>query len=463
MSSGSIVSRESRWLRLGGIALVVASPIALAVLEHFFELRQVLGTASRSPLLVVAALAVGLANLFALGLVILLAGLRQMSLVHSARARRAALTRMIALNLLLLCFVVAAIVDADALGEEIYTEWYAWVALVAFVVVARGGIVLFRSGWKYEARRADEVLASDPRPPVVYLRSFSVDHQILVPGHGAGARLARPLMYTASVSPEQEMAFVLDRIGPVVAIGKPAERLPELGAARLYVADDEWRAVVAGLMRDAALVVIRAGETENLWWEITEALTRCPRDRVLIVALGPPESFATFTRRFAEAFGNPAAPPAPPRSGLLGACLRLLFPYGQSTGKIIYFDRHGLPQQEILWYRLTWSGAILAPYRPHRDSLQAALTAVFAKLGLAGTPRRSQTSAVLLALFGGILGLHHFYMGRRRRGMWYVAFSWLIVPMLLGWADAVRLAWLDDTRFQAQLLKSGSSEPPGRR
>ena len=38
--------------------------------------------------------------------------------------------------------------------------------------------------------------------------------------------------------PEQELAVLMGRLGPVVAIGKPGERLPELGAARLYVADD---------------------------------------------------------------------------------------------------------------------------------------------------------------------------------------------------------------------------------
>ncbi len=58
---------------------------------------------------------------------------------------------------------------------------------------------------------------------------------------------------------------------------------------------------------------------------------------------------------------------------------------------------------------------------------------------------------MLLALFGGIFGLHHFYMGNRRKGMWYLAFCWLVLTMVLGWIDAVRLAMLDDTQFQQRV------------
>jgi TM2 domain-containing membrane protein YozV len=79
---------------------------------------------------------------------------------------------------------------------------------------------------------------------------------------------------------------------------------------------------------------------------------------------------------------------------------------------------------------------------------------VFAALGLHPAAKRTLTTAVLLALFGGGFGLHHFYMGERRRGVWYLAFCCLGVPMLLGWIDAVRLALLDDAQFQARLKVS---------
>jgi hypothetical protein len=222
-----------------------------------------------------------------------------------------------------------------------------------------------------------------------------------------------------------------------------------LGAARLYVGDDRWREVVGNFMNDAALVVIRAGETANLWWETEEALTRCSPERVIIVALGPAETFASFEKRFTETFGKPAAPPPSPRAPVFTALLRLMFPYGQTAGTVIYFDRDAKPCEEPLVYSPTWSGLMLSPYRPYRDSLQAAFKRVFAKLGLPWAAKRTLTTAVLLALFGGVFGLHHFYMGHTRRGFWYLAFFWL--AFLLGWIDAVRLALLDESSFQAQL------------
>jgi TM2 domain-containing membrane protein YozV len=429
-----------------GLMAVALSGIALL---DDVDLRHLIRSGDRSNLTQVALIFVVSANLFALGLVLLLAGLRQLSLRTSVQARRGALARMGAVNLMLFCFAFVAIQDSGALEDELYSSWLIVPLLVAFVVVARASLLWFRSGWKYEARTAKEALASDPRPPVVYLRSFGVDNQFLVTSSGRGARLKSHLNYAASVSPEQEMAFILERIGPVVAIGKPGERLPELGAARLYVGDDEWRDVVGNFINDAALVVIRAGETANLWWETREALTRRSPERVIILALGPSGTFATFEQRFTETFGKPAGSAPSLRAPVLTTVLRFMFPYQQSAGKIIYFDQHARPYEEPLVYSPTWSGLVLSPYRPYRDSMHAAFKTVFAKLGLRWAPKRSLTTAVLLALFGGIFGLHHFYMGHTRKGLWYIAFFWLAV--FLGWIDAVRLALLDETRFQAQL------------
>jgi len=142
--------------------------------------------------------------------------------------------------------------------------WRGVPILVAFMLLLHAGIQRFRSGWRHEARTAEEVLAADPRKPVLYLRSFTVDDQLLLSAPGRWAWLARLFTYTATVGPEQELAFIMERVGPVVAIGKPGERLPELGAARRYAGDDEWRQVVGNFMDDSALVVIRAGETANV-------------------------------------------------------------------------------------------------------------------------------------------------------------------------------------------------------
>jgi hypothetical protein len=277
-----MLSHESRWLRLGGIALIVFAMGLFAYLEDTVDLRRLLQPGDRSPFAQVALLFFATVNVFALGLVLLLAGLRELSLRTDVQARRGALARMGAANLMLFCFAVVGLEESGTL-EDIYSTWYILPLLLAFVVVARVSILWFRSGWKYEALTAEEAMNQDRRPPVLYLRSFHVDDQILVNTGSRARNLADHVHYTASVSPEQEMAFIMEGLGPLIAIGKPGEPLPELGAARLYVGNDEWRATVARLMTDAALVVIRAGETANLWWEIEEAMTRCSPERVVIL------------------------------------------------------------------------------------------------------------------------------------------------------------------------------------
>lgn len=450
MTATSTLSRETLWLRFAGMALLLVGLVSVVSFADALDSRQILQNSTQWATVLWVAVWLIAANMIALGIVLLLAGLRRVSLRSSARARRGTIVRMGAANVLVVCFAFVALQDAGAL-DDVLTRWYlAPVLLGAFVLAARYGVATFRSGWKYDARAAEEALAMDPRPPVLYLRSFEADPQMLVTGGGFLSRAAALLSYAASVSPEQELAFILDRIGPVVAIGKPGERLPELGAARRYVGDDQWRDVVLGLMRDAALVVIRAGNTGNLWWEIEQALTRCPRGRVIIVALGRAGSFPAFEQRFAEVVGDPARR-ADVRSSRADALLRFMSPYSQSAGRIIYFDRRGMPLEEALYYKFTWTGFVLVAFRPHRDALQAAFRNVFAELGLPWTPKRSLSVAVLLALGGGIFGLHHFYMGHVRAGLWYLAFFWTAIPMVLGWIDAGRLALLDDEEFRKRL------------
>jgi hypothetical protein len=222
------LSAESRVLRLAGIALVLGCCIGAAALEEVYDPLHLLRTHDAAQVAWIAATALALANGFALGLVLLMIGIRQLSLTRTPQTRRGVLARMVAVNLLLPCVLFAMIVDGDYLGKEIYERWYVWPSLIGYVLLARASMRLLRSGWKYDAPTAAELLAADTRAPVLYLRSFAIDDQILATADGIWARFHGALMYTATVSPEQEMAFIMDGIGPVVAIGRPGEILPQL-------------------------------------------------------------------------------------------------------------------------------------------------------------------------------------------------------------------------------------------
>ena len=108
------------------------------------------------------------------------------------------------------------------------------------------------------------------------------------------------------------MARVLStpRSGRSLRSAGPGSRLPELGAARLYPRDDEWRATVSELMRRARLVVIRTGTTPGLQWEIEHAKRLVPPERLVFVSPPgrAPQLDVLNERKVLDALSRPVGP-----------------------------------------------------------------------------------------------------------------------------------------------------------
>jgi TM2 domain-containing membrane protein YozV len=58
-------------------------------------------------------------------------------------------------------------------------------------------------------------------------------------------------------------------------------------------------------------------------------------------------------------------------------------------------------------------------------------------------------------LFGG-LGVHKFYLGQHLKGSLYLIFSWTLVPMIVGWIDAVRTMKMSPFNFQQRYCRKVS-------
>jgi hypothetical protein len=86
---------------------------------------------------------------------------------------------------------------------------------------------------------------------------------------------------------EESIADRFRPFGPLVAIGKPGEALPQLGASRNYYSDAEWQAAALGLMRDSLLIVVIAGVSPGLRWEL-EAIARAGHQSKLLVLMPEP-------------------------------------------------------------------------------------------------------------------------------------------------------------------------------
>jgi phosphate/sulfate permease len=432
-------------LKMAGLILTLAGFVGFMVLgDRMDSLEEPVAAAPRSYALIAGAWLVA-AHLFAAGLIVLLAGLKGVPLLTSAHARRGAWQKLAGSTLIILCFGYVGLRDMPAFKPLAELWWVLPPTLAVFLIVARAGFQLLRSGWKYDVVSAEQLLASDPRPPVVYMRSFEADSEIRLRSDRFWSKAATILFgYAVTFSPEQELAEILNRVGPVIAIGRPGELLPELGAARLYVDDADWRAKVIDMMTRSRLVIIRAGSTPNLAWEIDQAMTRLPRRRILFVSLGDANRTAAFDEYFEQHFGR-VTPTG--KTVVTTLWVKLMSVGTLVTGKIVYFDQSQQPREEPIQLTLSWPSLALGLVRPYRGPIRAAMKPVFSSLELPWITRNSQTTAVLLAMFGGIFGMHQFYLGERGRGFIYLALFWTAIPMFLGWYDTVKLARFGPREF----------------
>lgn len=61
--------------------------------------------------------------------------------------------------------------------------------------------------------------------------------------------------------------------------------------------------------------------------------------------------------------------------------------------------------------------------------------------------KRSKTTAALLALFLGGLGIHKFYLGQKTAGILYLVFCWTFIPAMISLVEAIFLLLSSEAGF----------------
>jgi TM2 domain-containing membrane protein YozV len=346
-------------------------------------------------------------------------------------------------NLLALTFALANLSESKAvtafvrsLSDLVVAPFWICVLLVFFVAF-RQGIRQIHRGLAMGAVGAHAAMLMDKRAPVVYIRSFMLDGQL-------------PGLYGA-FTVEQELCTLMARFGPVVAIGKPGEPFPELGAARVYTSDDEWQTTIVDYFNRAGHVLVQVGPTANLWWEIDQARECVPLDRLLIVLLGQQADTAGFTDALESRFGPMVRPPGNRPMRWSPAWTWLVPGVGVELGLFIHFPNGRSPKAESISYPMSLKNLVMSPFIAPYRPLLVPLRRAFAATNLAAEGewlnKKSQWAAVLLALYVGLFGAHHFYLGRSREGWLSVVFCWTMLPMLLGWVQCVKMVCMDAQTF----------------
>lgn len=175
-------------------------------------------------------------------------------------------------------------------------------------------------------------LPSDQEGSVLFLRSFRADrdgylHRAIMPMLSG---IAGAISNDQSTL-EEDLVAAVSPIGPVVAIERPGERMPCLGAQRVSIIADDWRDEVDRRAMAARLVLIRYGETEGVHWEIERMLEIVDRRRLLIFVKGR-RAYEQFETKIEQLTGQSIATPK-----------KKLMDWLNSVGLFICFSDRGTP------------------------------------------------------------------------------------------------------------------------
>jgi tetratricopeptide (TPR) repeat protein len=197
-------------------------------------------------------------------------------------------------------------------------------------LAAMPGLFLLFTGYRLSQRVFTPGRHPDPRPPIVYLRSFADDdftnfqpNRLLAELHGLNrpkqrrstfgrlgsylwklhpVRVLRLFFNIGADTSEEVLARGFKRHGPFVAIGRPGEGLPTVGADRMYVRDDDWQRVVLDYLDRCKAVVLQPSKAGYILWEITQSFRRVSPHRVLLCMINfwqRPEDYDDFRVRLA--------------------------------------------------------------------------------------------------------------------------------------------------------------------
>ncbi len=151
--------------------------------------------------------------------------------------------------------------------------------------------LIWRFAMRFEALDARTLLSLDPRPPILFLRSFQDDDKPIEQGLNFIGRVpflnwlkaGRSSRALTGIRLEETLAQAVEPLGPFVGIGAPGETVPELGAARAYFSNDTWQSAIVGWVDAGQLIVKIAGPTRWIRWELDTILHRNAWRRLLIL------------------------------------------------------------------------------------------------------------------------------------------------------------------------------------
>lgn len=128
-----------------------------------------------------------------------------------------------------------------------------------------------------------ELLQTDMRPPILFLRPFR-DDQVELPKADAGLGARWSGWLDAFRNLDRLLLNEATPYGPVVAIGNPNDQFPPYGAARGYFDNKTWKQAVADLAQQSMAIVMCIDDYEGVWWEVENVVARYPEKTLVLIS-----------------------------------------------------------------------------------------------------------------------------------------------------------------------------------
>lgn len=272
----------------------------------------------------------------------------------------------------------------------------AYVAIFVGVLVVT--LFLFGAAERFFVPSVRDALAGDTRPPVVYLRAFGEDKELVY-----DETVTNEGIVVADKAKAEDFLLSLNAIGPLVSIAEPTRRarlgMHPLGTYRDFVGPGDWKARVQELLDQAGMVVLAIGDSPGIEWEIAQARERVGPESLLLYL--PPRPARAFTRKGRAEKERAVYDAFKP---LVERHFDLEMPPFSKAIHIIGFDNAGKP---VLPMQTPRSTGFFGERHRVRKAIRAQLAEVLGKLRpevdlryyeLLGQPGRWIRAALLLAV-----------------------------------------------------------------
>ena len=154
-------------------------------------------------------------------------------------------------------------------------EIYIKLAAVSFILGSIFSIYKYLKRMNLGIITFDELLKSKV-PFILYLRSFDDDSR----GINLPVSPFNPL--NIFIYSFEEIISNNVKNSLLITVGKPNEKIPELGATRLYLQQDNWKQCVSELIHKANYIIIKPSRSDGFNWELETILKEKLINKIVI-------------------------------------------------------------------------------------------------------------------------------------------------------------------------------------